>query len=276
MQPLFAEIYACAGAQGLPLETLISEYAPGQYELTLHYRDDIARAADDMVMLKRMVRGFARKRGMIACFMAKPFAGVAGSGMHLHVSVLDEKGRNVFTEAEPERWPEKLLHGLGGLSATMAESMLVFAPHANSWRRFHAQSYAPMEPNWGYNNRSVALRIPAGPAAARRIEHRPSGVDANPYLVVATVLAGLQHGWDQRLDPGPASSGNAYRDESTRGSGMPRDWRSAIERARNSSFLRDALGERAHHVFLAIKEAEYARVARTVPELDYELYLHAV
>jgi glutamine synthetase len=274
MQPLFAEIYACAKAQGLPLETLISEYAPGQYELTLHYRDDIARAADDMVMLKRMVRGFARKRGMVACFMAKPFADVAGSGMHLHVSVVDRHERNVFAEQAPQLWPEALLHALGGMRMTMAESMLVFAPHANSWRRFHSQSYAPMEPNWGYNNRSVALRIPAGPATARRIEHRAAGVDANPYLVAAAVLAAVQHGWDHRIDPGPASSGNAYQGGES--SDVPRDWRTAIERARGSVFLRDALGERAHGVFLAIKEAECARVARTVPELDYELYLHSV
>ena len=276
MQPLFADIYACAKAQGIPLETLISEYAPGQYELTLRYRDDIARAADDMVMLKRMVRGFARKRGMIACFMAKPFAGVAGSGMHLHVSVVGKDGRNVFSEAAAERWPDVLLHAIGGLSVTMAESMLVFAPHANSWRRFQAQSYAPVRPNWGFNNRSVALRIPAGPAVARRIEHRPSGVDANPYLVAATVLAGLQHGWDHRIDPGPASAGNAYEGGDARTADMPRDWRSAIERARASEFLRGALGERAFGAFLAIKDAEHARVARTVPELDYELYLHSV
>src|SRR5690606_31972612 len=104
-------------------------------------------------------------------------------------------------------------HALGGLSATMAESMLVFAPHANSWRRFVSQSYAPVAPSWGVNNRSVALRIPAGNTAARRIEHRPSGVDANPYLVAATVLAGINKGLDEKLDPGPETTGNGYEAE---------------------------------------------------------------
>lgn len=280
MQPLFAEIYACANAQGLPLETLISEYAAGQYELTLHYREELARAADDLVMLRRMVRGFARRHGMIACFMAKPFADTAGSGMHLHVSLRDPGGRNVFSEAAPESWPAPLLHAIGGLAATMAESMLIFAPHANSWRRYLARSYAPVGPSWGFNNRTVAFRIPAGDAAARRIEHRPSGVDANPYLVAATVLAAIRHGLDNRSDPGPPSSGDAYAEpaashDASR-NGMPLDWRSAIESARCSSFLRTALGTDLHRALVAIKDSELARVSRTVPELDYEMYLHTV
>ncbi|TIT44154.1 MAG: glutamine synthetase, partial [Mesorhizobium sp.] len=164
-------------------------YAPGQYELTLNYRNDVMRAADDLVMLKRLVRAQARRHGVTACFMAKPIEKYAGSGMHFHVSLQDKAGKNVFAEASGETWSLPLLRGLGGLIQTMAESMLVFAPHANSWRRFVSQSYAPVAPTWGVNNRSVALRVPAGDAKNRRIEHRPSGVDANPYLVAATVLA---------------------------------------------------------------------------------------
>ena len=114
-------------------------------------------------------------------------------------------GRNVFAEAGGESWSPTLLHALGGLSRPWRESMLVFAPHANSWRRFVSQSYAPVAPTWGVNNRSVALRVPAGDVEARRIEHRPSGVDANPYLVAATVLAGIAKGLDEGLDPGPGN-----------------------------------------------------------------------
>ncbi len=172
--------------QGIPAETVISEYAPGQYELTLNYRRDLMRAADDLVMLKRIVRLQARRHGVVACFMAKPIERYAGSGMHLHVSLADGDGRNVFSEASGESFAPALLHAIGGMAATMPESMLVFAPHANSWRRFVSQSYAPVAPSWGTNNRSVALRVPAGDAKNRRIEHRPSGVDANPYLVGAT------------------------------------------------------------------------------------------
>lgn len=180
MEPLFSDIYAAAKAQGIPAETVISEYAPGQYELTLNYRKDVMRAADDLVMLKRLVRAQARRHGVIACFMAKPIEKYAGSGMHFHVSLQDRAGRNVFAEAGGESWSLPLLQGLGGLIQTMAESMLVFAPHANSWRRFVSQSYAPVAPTWGVNNRSVALRVPAGDAKNRRIEHRPSASTPTP------------------------------------------------------------------------------------------------
>ncbi|WP_395450153.1 glutamine synthetase family protein [Aminobacter sp. UC22_36] len=276
MEPLFSDIYAAAKLQGIPAETVISEYAPGQYELTLRYRKDVMQAADDLIMLKRIVRIQARRHGVTACFMAKPIEKYAGSGMHFHASLLDADGTNVFTEAKEGEWQPKLLNAIGGLAATMAESMLVFAPHANSWRRFVSQSYAPVAPTWGVNNRSVALRVPAGDARNRRIEHRPSGVDANPYLVAATILAGISKGLDEQLDPGPETSGNGYEQAEGSESLMPADWRTAIEAAKGSEFLREALGHDLHRTFTAIKEAEYLRVARTVSELDYHLYLHEV
>lgn len=276
MEPLWADIYAAAKAQDIPAETVISEYAPGQYELTLRYRDDIMRAADDLVMMKRLVRLQARRHGVTACFMAKPDERHAGSGMHLHVSMRDDAGSNVFAEKDQGGWNPALLHAIGGLKATMAESMLIFAPHANSWRRFVAQSYAPVRPSWGVNNRSVALRVPTGEAASRRIEHRPAGVDASPYLVAATVLAGIAKGLDEKLDPGPETIGDGYAGTADAPSPMPPDWRSAIETAKSSAFLKSALGEDMHRIFCAIKQAEYLRVARAVSELDYQLYLHSV
>ena len=275
MLPLFSDIYAGAALAGIKAETMISEYAPGQYELTLHYRTDVMQAADDLMRLKRIVRAQARAHGVTACFMAKPVEAYAGSGMHFHVSMRDAAGRNVFVEAVEGQWSDTILHALGGLRATMGESMLVFAPHANSWRRFASQSYAPVSPTWGVNNRSVALRIPAGDIAARRIEHRPAGVDANPYLVAATVLAGVRHGMAHKIDPGPETTGNGYQD-GQHAPAIPVDWRSAIEAAKASGFLRDALGIAMHRTFTAIKAAEYARVARTVSEVDFDLYLHTV
>jgi len=274
MEPLFAEVYAGAAKAGITAETMISEYAPGQYELTLHYRTDVMQAADDLVRLKRIVRQTARRFGVTACFMAKPIEKYAGSGMHFHVSLQDAKGVNLFAEAQEGHWNPLILHALGGMRATMGESMLVFAPHANSWRRFANQSYAPVSTNWGVNNRSVALRIPAGALAARRIEHRPSGVDANPYLVAATVLAAIRHGLKHKIDPGPETTGNGYEDDEA--STIPRDWRSAIEAAQKSAFLKEALGEDMHRTFTAVKAAEYARVARTIADVDYDLYLHTV
>ena len=195
--------------------------------------------------------------------------------MHFHVSMLNDAGENIFIETLEGQYNRAILHALGGLRATMGESMLVFAPHANSWRRFAAQSYAPISPTWGVNNRSVALRIPAGDMAARRIEHRPAGVDANPYLVAATVLAGVRHGMTNRIDPGPETVGNGYVDGAD-APAIPVDWRGAIVAAKASAFLKAALGEDMHRTFTAIKAAEYARVARTVSEVDFDLYLHTV
>lgn len=274
MQPLFSDIYRAAEAMGIRAETVISEYAPGQYELTLDYRTDVMQAADDLVRLKRIVRMQARRHGVTACFMAKPVEKYAGSGMHFHVSLQDGTGRNIFAEAVEGVWTDTIRHALGGLRQTMGESMLVFAPHANSWRRFVGQSYAPVSPSWGVNNRSVALRIPAGEVKARRIEHRPSGVDASPYLVGATILAGIRRGLAQRIDPGPETTGNGY--EGTDDLPMPRDWREAIDRATASEFLKEALGADMHRTFTAIKAAEHARVARWIADVDYALYLHNV
>lgn len=275
MMPLFNDIYAAAAQAGINAETMISEYAPGQYELTLHYRRDIMQAADDLMRLKRIVRLHARLHGVTACFMAKPFEGYAGSGMHLHVSMQDVAGTNIFAEQAEGTFTAPLLHAIGGLRSTMAESMLVFAPHANSWRRFANQSYAPISTNWGTNNRSVALRVPAGSVQARRIEHRPSGVDANPYLVAATVLAGIRKGLAERIDPGPETTGNGY-DNPAEDDRMPRDWATAIRAAQDSAFLKEALGADMHRTFTSVKAAEYARVARTISNVDFDLYLHTV
>jgi glutamine synthetase len=224
--------------------------------------------------LKRLVRMHARLHGRTACFMAKPNEDYAGSGMHFHVSLQDGNGVNTFVEAVEGQWNDQIRHAIGGLRQTMGESMLVFAPHANSWRRFASQSYAPVSPTWGVNNRSVALRIPAGDIRARRIEHRPAGVDANPYLVAATVLAGIRHGLKHRIDPGPEVTGNGY--DAKTDIVMPDDWRSAIKLATASEFLKDAMGEDMHRTFTAVKASEYARVMRTVSEVDFDLYLHTV
>lgn len=274
MLPLFNDVYAGAKAAGIKAETLISEFAPGQYELTLHYRENVMQAADDLMRLKRLVRMHARQHGVTACFMAKPNENYAGSGMHFHVSMQDAKGQNVFVEAVEGQYNDTIKHAIGGLQQTMGEAMLVFAPHANSWRRFASQSYAPVSPTWGVNNRSVALRIPAGDIRARRIEHRPAGVDANPYLVAATVLAGIRHGLKHKIDPGPEVTGNGYDVETN--VVIPEDWRSAIKAAQGSAFLKEALGEDMHRTFTAVKAAEYARVMRTVSEVDFDLYLHTV
>jgi glutamine synthetase len=272
LAPLFDEVYRAAIAQDLPAETLMSEYAPGQFEITLQHRDDALRAVDEAVMFKRVLRGVAAKHGLIACFMAKPFTARAGSGLHVHVSANDAEGRNVFASDAPEGMPA-LRHAIGGMRATMAESMAVFAPNANSYRRFVSESYAPTAPIWGINNRSVSLRVPAGPAHSRHVEHRIAGADANLYLAVATVLAAAEQGIRERLDPGPPVEGNGYAQVKERT--LPQTWQEALERAAKSQFLRGALGPEFLDIFLAIKRQECARFSAEVSELDLAWYLRS-
>ncbi|MBL8271430.1 glutamine synthetase family protein, partial [Steroidobacter sp.] len=273
MAPLFDDIYAGARAQGLPLRTLMSEYAPGQYEITLLHRNDAMRAIDDAILFKRLIRATALKHGLTACFMAKPFAEQAGSGMHVHVSVQDRDGNNLFAADDPAGSP-LLRQAIGGLQQSMAESMLIFAPNANSYRRFRRQSYAPMAPTWGINNRSVSLRVPAGAPPSRHVEHRVSGADANPYLVAATVLAGVHAGISAELDPGPPITGNGY--ESGIAASLPRDWLGAIRAAESSAFLREALGEQFLKAFVAIKTQEWDKYHALVPATDHDWYLDSV
>jgi glutamine synthetase len=272
LAPVFDEVYRAAQAQDLPAGTLMSEYAPGQFEITLHHRDDALRAVDDAVMFKRLLRGVAARHGLIACFMAKPFTTRAGSGLHVHVSANDAEGGNLFASEDPAGTPA-LQHAIGGMRATMAESMAVFAPNANSYRRFVSQSYAPTAPIWGINNRSVSLRVPAGPASSRHVEHRIAGADANLYLAVATVLAAAELGIRERLDPGPPIEGNGYAQVKERT--LPQTWHDSLERAARSEFLRGALGTEFRDIFLAIKRQECSRFSAEVGELDFAWYLRS-
>ncbi len=270
MSPLFDDLYAAARAQGLPVRTLMSEYAPGQFEITLEHRADALKAVDEAVRFKRAVRGTAARHGCIACFMAKPFAGMAGTGMHLHASLAGEQGGNAFASDDPAGTP-LLRHAIGGLKDTLAEGMAIFAPNANSYRRFRTLSYAPVAATWGINNRSVSLRIPAGPPATRHVEHRVAGADANPYLVTALVLGAMLRGIEGGLDPGPPVQGNGYA--SAPAGELPTQWHAALERAARSEFLVDALGPEFLQVFLAIKRRECEKFGALVSDRDYEWYL---
>jgi glutamine synthetase len=270
MSPLFDDLYAAARALGLPVRTLMSEYAPGQFEITLEHRADALRAVDEAIMFKRAVRGVAAKHGKVACFMAKPFAELAGAGMHLHASLAGRDGRNACADEAPTG-SAVLRHAIGGLRATLADGMAVFAPHANSYRRFRAMSYAPVAPTWGVNNRSVSLRVPAGPPSSRHVEHRVAGADANPYLVAATVLAGMAYGIERSIDPGPPVEGNGY--EQAGAGELPTQWYAALERAARSEFLAEALGRDFLDVYLAVKHRECEKFGALVTDRDYEWYL---
>lgn len=271
LQPFFDDLYTACDEQGLPLESGISEYAPGQFEFTLRHKADALRATDDAIMYKRLVKGVAVAHGLEATFMAKPFAESAGSGMHLHISMNDAKGKNAFASEDPEGTP-LLRHAIGGMKAMLAESMAIFAPNANSFRRFKANSYAPVAATWGVNNRTVSLRVPAGSPASRHVEHRICGADANPYLAVAAVLAAMLHGIRGTIDPGPAVVGNGYEAEGA-DIRLPNNWAAAIEAFETSPLMKQYLGERFVKHYATVKGVEMARFMAEVTELDYTWYL---
>ena len=126
--------------------------------------------------------------------MAKPHHDWTGSGMHIHVSLVDSQGKNLFA-GDP--MAPMFRQAIGGLCQSMPDFMAIWAQSANAYRRYVPESYVPMAAHWGFNNRTVALRVPHGSGAATRIEHRVSGADANPFLVVAAILAGIRHGIDE-------------------------------------------------------------------------------
>lgn len=268
-------IYAVADAaseQQIPADAAVAEFAPGQFEINLHHRDDAVAACDDGLMLKRLIKGVAERQDMVATFMAKPYEDQAGSGTHIHISLLDANGRNVFNDIDGETSP-LLTQAIAGLQAAMAESMLIFAPHANSYHRFVKDAFVPLSPCWGYNNRTVALRIPAGPSEATRIEHRVAGADANPYLVTAALLAGIEYGINHRLTPTAETVGNAYTQEKP---SLPRYWTQALETFRKGRILPEYLGAQFCHVLAAVKDAELDAYQRHISTLEYEWYWRAI
>ena len=270
--PFFEDLYAFAGIQGLPAKTLISEYAPGQMEIVLRHRSDVIKACDEAIMLKRLIKAAADKHGLVATFMAKPYSEWSGSGMHIHISLADNAGKNLFAAAEPTE-NALLLNALGGLKAAMAESMLIFAPNANSYRRFRRNSYAPVSASWGVNNRTVSLRIPAGAPETCHIEHRPAGADANPYLVMAAVLAGMHYGITEKLDPGSPVNGNGYE---KRAKYIPGNWFDAIDAFWRASILKEYFGKEFVDTFCTLKEVEADRFFAEPTARDFEWYLRTI
>ena len=261
---------ACA-AQGVEIGATSSEYAPGQFEINLQHLDDPLKAADHCVMFKRAVQGVARRHGVQATFMAKPYLETSGSGLHLHISLLDDKGRNVF-DGGKERASETLLNAMGGILELMPDSMAILAPNPNSYRRFRPNIYVPVSRSWGYENRSTALRIPIGGGAARRIEHRVAGADANPYLVLATALAGLHHGITSKTDPGPPCPGNAGESLDP---GLAFRPHRALDRMAEGTLLASYLGTEYLRTYVACKARELESFEAHIGPVEYDWYLMA-
>lgn len=220
----FSDLYAAAEAMELPAQTAISESGVGQFEINLAHQDAMS-CADDTMLFKHVVKGVARQHGMLASFMAKPYADDAGNGMHVHFSLLDRDGANIFNDGT-DRGTDALHHAVAGCLAAMPASSLIFAPHDNSYARLAPGSHAPTGAAWAYENRTTAIRVPGGPREARRIEHRTPGGDTNAYLVLAAILGAALNGIEAAQAPSNPISGNAYKLDLP---GLAPDWTSAID-----------------------------------------------
>ena len=275
LDDLFSGITAACEVQQLPAGSIVSEYGAGQFVVNLHHVADAVLACDHAVLLRRLIRGVASRHRLAATFMAKPFADLDGSGMHVHVSLLDREGRNVFAPAPSPGGTHAapLRHAIGGMLAAMPESLAIFCPNANSYRRIRPGCFAPIAPNWGPNHRGVAIRIPVSDGANLRFEHRPAGADCNPHLAVAAILAAAHHGITRRIEP-PAMvrEGEAVPGEVT----LSHRWEQALDAFDAGTVLADYLGGEFCRVFSAARRFEAEQFHAQVPDLDYDWYLPCI
>ncbi|MBZ0129222.1 MAG: glutamine synthetase family protein [Rhodobacteraceae bacterium] len=268
----FTDLYDACEAMGLPADAAISESGLGQFEINLLHTDDAMKAADDTWLFKLAVRGVARKHGFAASFMAKPYADEAGNGMHTHFSVLDESGANIFDDGTAQG-SDRLRHAVGGCLKAMRASTLVFAPHFNSYRRMAPNSHAPTAVSWGYENRTAAVRIPGGNPKSRRIEHRVSGGDANPYLMLAVVLGAALVGMDDAIEPPAPVSGNTYDADLPR---LPMKWSDAVDLFEGDPMIARIFHENLIRNYVMCKRQEITGFINQPRLFEFTTYMETV
>ncbi len=268
-ESILREMMETAKAQQISLETVISESGPGQFEVTLKYSTDALRVADSATLFKRTIKQIARKHNLTATFMAKPFGQWAGSGMHVHMSMLDSAAKNIFAGTST-RASDALYNALGGIIQAMPDTMLTLAPHANSYRRFAPGVHAPTYGDWGHDNRMAAARIIISDPAASRIEHRVAGADCNPYLAFASLLGTALQGIETKADPGPETFGSARDAAAPK---LPIAWAEAVDQFANSPHIAGIFGADFQKYFTACKRQEINEFRRRVSDVELDAYL---
>jgi glutamine synthetase len=257
---------------GLPFVCVNQEYDPSQWEINTRY-DDALKAADDAHLLKLAIKEIAAMHGLVATFMGRPMEG-GTSGYHLHISAVDEQERNLFEDPDAEYGLSELARWfIGGVLAHGRGTTAVMAPTVNAYRRFVAQELAPYWINWGPDNRSVYVRIPAERGKGTRVECRGADGTASAYLAsAAEIFAGLD-GVESRLDPGPAAFG-VYEGEGWET--MPFTLGEALDALEADAYVRDKLGEQFVQAFVAIKRNEVRRFSLAVTDWEIREYLDAL
>lgn len=269
--PFLDQVRTFAHQQSIPVTALVSEMSPGQFELNLEHVTDACQAGDLAVLFKRLVKRVAAMHGFDATFMAKPVGDQPGNGCHVHVSLVNEKGDNVFNEPEARanHAGPKLLSAVAGCLESAPDIQLILAPHYNSYRRFQPGSFAPVRVCWGYDHRGASVRVAEASGSAARLEHRIAGADVQPYLLLTGVLGGMLDGMERQLEPGPAVKGWEYISE---GPMLARHWRDARERFENSAFAAKVFGEGYRDLYAYIKRIEQDEMTKNVTDVEYESY----
>ncbi|AML50729.1 MULTISPECIES: glutamine synthetase family protein [Falsihalocynthiibacter] len=269
LEDVLREIRRGCEALDLPVDIIIAESGSGQFEINFKHVPDPIAAADYAILFKRLVWGCAQRHDLESTFMAKPYGDDAGSGMHFHVSLINEDGENIF--ALEDGGKENLHHAIGGLLSTMRELQVIFAPHLNSYRRFQEGSHAPLQPNWGLDNRSASVRVPESQGPAARFEHRISGSDVNPYLALTAILGGALIGLKNKIDPGkPIDEGGAIKQR------LYGTWVPAVDAFSRSTAAVDVFGKEYRRVFTACCRAEIQKLSAMVTDVEYQTYLDRI
>jgi glutamine synthetase len=250
-EDLIENIYEHAEAASLHLDTMIHESGAAQLEINFNHGDPVL-LSDQVLVFKRIVRQVALRHGVYATFMAKPMENQPGSAMHLHTSLVEaQSGRNLFGEENGDNSP-MFRHFVGGLQTYLPQVAPLFAPYVNSFRRMRPSFSAPINTQWGYDNRSCGLRVPMSDPQNRRIENRLPGADSNPYLAIAAALVCGYIGIRDAIEPTDMVQGNAYRYART----VPRSLDDALDRFRNCEPVRDLLGNLFCNAYSTIKSHE--------------------
>ena len=249
--PFINLVYQYCEDQDIRIDTLSQESGPAQFEINFLHGNAVD-LADQVFLFKRTIREAAIEHEMHATFLAKPMAKEAGSALHIHQSVIDKAGNNIFSTPDGEA-SEAFMGFLGGLQTYMPHAMLIFAPYVNSYRRFLNPLASPVNLAWAIDNRTVGLRVPDSAPENRRIENRLPGADVNPYLALAATLACGYLGMVEGLKPQEEATGSAYGGDF----GLHRHISAAIDAFRSSNAMRSMLGEEFVDLYCALKEDEY-------------------
>ncbi|MDO9525827.1 MAG: glutamine synthetase family protein [Gemmobacter sp.] len=259
------DIYDFAEAQGFEIDGILQEGGAGQVEINLAHGDPI-RLADEIFYFKRLIREAALRHDCFATFMAKPIEGEPGSAMHIHHSVIDiATGQNIFSSPRGEETPE-FLHFIAGMQAHLPAAVALLAPYVNSYRRYVPDFAAPINLEWGRDNRTTGLRVPISDPAGRRVENRLAGMDCNPYLGIAASLACGYLGLKEAKLPRPECLGDAYMSEDE----LPYNLGDALDLLEEDSALRDVLGADFCGVYDSVKRNEYKEFLQVISPWERE------